>query len=163
MERYNPLFNEHKKCISYQSWIDFPPYYYDEPNDNFRDFDWCFSFFVCLIDYSVSKPLVLMKRLNKTESSVLLYGRFSLFLKHSFFQIILKILLRHRIIRCLFRLCTGNPCPIKCSRRICVHRWVKFPVFMRVYHSFIGYTCIRSIKPKQGLVPYLFHLSLIQD
>ena len=33
-------------------------------------------------------PLALMNRLNKTESVVLLYCRFSLFLKDTFFQII---------------------------------------------------------------------------
>ena len=33
-------------------------------------------------------PFVLMKRLNKTESAVSLYCRFSLFLKDPFFQII---------------------------------------------------------------------------
>ena len=33
-------------------------------------------------------PLVLMNRLNKTESAVFLYCRFSLFLKDPFFQII---------------------------------------------------------------------------
>ena len=33
-------------------------------------------------------PLVLMNRLNKTESDVFLYCRFSLFLKDPFFQII---------------------------------------------------------------------------
>ena len=33
-------------------------------------------------------PLVLMNRLNKTESAVFLYSRFSLFLKDPFFQII---------------------------------------------------------------------------
>ena len=33
-------------------------------------------------------PLILMNRLNKTESAVFLYCRFSLFMKDPFFQII---------------------------------------------------------------------------
>ena len=37
-------------------------------------------------------PLVLMDRLNKTESAVFYHRRFSLFLKEPFFKIILKML-----------------------------------------------------------------------
>ena len=39
----------------------------------------------------VALPLVLMNRLNKTESAVFLYCRFSLILKDPFFQIIYTV------------------------------------------------------------------------
>ena len=56
----------------------------------------------------VVHPLVLMNRLNKTESTVFLYCRFSLFLKDPFFQIIKSKIILTQIAK-IWKLYKTNP------------------------------------------------------